>query len=70
MIRNVGDLDRLFRVLGAAGLIACSIFAPLPLTARLLACAAPAVYLLFTAATGLCLGYTLLGRTTCGAPRR
>lgn len=69
MTRNVGNRDRLARTLAAVPLLACSVMAPLPLIARLLALAAPAVYLLFTAVSGACLGYALTGKSTCPGPR-
>ena len=65
MIRNVGNLDRFARGGTAAALTICSFLAPLPLETRLLAFALPAVYLLFTALKGRCLGYRLMGRSTC-----
>jgi hypothetical protein len=68
MTRNLGTIDRVLRVLGALVLMAAAVLAPLSLTTRLLAFAAPAVYILFTAGAGLCLGYAMLGRSTCAAP--
>jgi hypothetical protein len=70
MIRNVGTRDRLYRGLAALPLLACSFLAPLPLGARLLTMAAPAIYLLFTAFAGLCACYALVGKSTCAVPRR
>ncbi len=65
MTRNIGNRDRLLRVTAALPLLACAFLAPLPLPARLAACAAPGVYLLLTALLGACLGYRLMGRSTC-----
>jgi hypothetical protein len=69
MRRNVGNADRVARALGALGLLTCAVMAPLPLGVRLAAFALPAVYLLLTAAVGTCLGYSLMGKSTCPAAR-
>ncbi|WP_437806507.1 YgaP family membrane protein [Sorangium sp. So ce1078] len=69
MKRNVGKRDRLFRGLGALVLLACAWAAPLPLAARLAAFGAAGAYLLFTALSGTCLGYALMGRSTCPLSR-
>jgi hypothetical protein len=65
MKRNVGNWDRIFRGLGALGMLTCSVMAPLPLAVRVGAFGASGVYLLFTALAGTCLGYRLMGRSTC-----
>jgi hypothetical protein len=65
MTRNVGTRDRLGRAVASMPLLMCALMAPLPLGARLLGFGAPAAYLLVTAAAGRCLGYRLLGRSTC-----
>jgi hypothetical protein len=70
MTRNVGTGDRLARALAALGMLACAVAAPLPVGLRLAAFAAPALYLLFTAVSSTCLGYRLMGRSTCPVPRR
>ena len=67
MKRNVGNWDRIFRGLGALGLLTCSVVAPLPLAVRVAAFGASGVYLLFTALAGTCVGYRLMGRSTCPA---
>jgi hypothetical protein len=63
--RNVGSRDRWLRTIAAIPLLACSVMAPLPLAARLVAFAAPAAFLLITGLTGFCPGYKVLGRSTC-----
>lgn len=68
-MKNVGTLDRLARGATAASLLACGALAPLPLVARIGMMAVPGIYLLATALFGSCLGYRLMGRSTCG-PRR
>jgi Protein of unknown function (DUF2892) len=65
---NLGSKDRLARVLGALPLAVCSVMAPFPLPLRLGLMALPAVYLLGTALVGSCLGYKLMGRSTCEVP--
>lgn len=67
MTRNVGSFDRIARAATAAALATCSFLAPLSLGTRLAAFAIPAVYLLFTALKGTCLGYRLMGRSSCPA---
>jgi hypothetical protein len=69
MKRNVGTADRLARGIGALGMFTCAMMAPLSLGVRLAAFSLPAVYLLFTALAGTCLGYRLMGKSTCPAPR-
>ncbi len=71
MERNLGNADRTRRALGAIALATCSVFAPLPLLLRVPAFGGMAIYLLYTVLSGTCLGYALLGKSTCptGAPR-
>ena len=65
MEKNLGNNDRALRALTVVGLLACSIFLPLPLLARVPAFGVTAAYLLYTALSGTCLGYALLGKSTC-----
>lgn len=67
MTRNVGSFDRLLRLLAALALAAGAALAPWPLATRLLALGLPALYMLFTAARGLCFGYLLMGKSTCSS---
>jgi len=69
MTRNVGNLDRLFRLLGATMMITCGFLAPLPPSLRPLLFI-PGVYMLGTALLGSCLGYRLMGKNTCALPAR
>ena len=62
---NLGRADRVLRLLATLGLSTCAALAPLSLELRLAAFAAPAVYLLLSALAGRCVGYTLLGKTSC-----
>ena len=65
MNRNVGNTDRLLRLLGALALASCALFAPLPLAVRIVAIGGMGAYMLVTAMVGTCLGYKLLGKSTC-----
>jgi hypothetical protein len=65
MKQNVGNRERVARSVAAVFMLVCSVLAPLSLAVRVAAFAVPAVYLLFTALRGTCIGYTLLGRSTC-----
>lgn len=62
---NVGKSDRLVRLVSAIALLSCAVMAPFPLAVRVGAMALPGLYLLATAAFGSCLGYRLMGRSTC-----
>jgi hypothetical protein len=65
MKRNIGSIDRVVRVAVALALFTAAALSPLSLGVRLLALAAPAAVLLLTALTGRCLGYRVLGMSTC-----
>lgn len=70
MTHNVGARDRWTRVLVALALLSCTVTAPLPFAARLLAFGLPAGYLALSALAGTCIGYTLMGKSTCARPGR
>lgn len=67
MKRNVGTIDRVFRGLGALAMAGCALMAPLPLTVRAPVFGGLSLYLVFTALAGTCLGYRMMGRSTCPA---
>jgi hypothetical protein len=67
---NLGRTDRFLRLIATGVLGGCAFAAPIPLLARLIVFALPAGYLLLSAALGTCLGYRILGRSTCPTPRR
>ena len=46
-------------------MLSCSVMAPLPYAVRVPAFGLMGVYMLFTALAGTCLGYRLMGRSTC-----
>lgn len=64
MKRNVGSSDRALRGLGALAMLLCAFLAPLQMAARV-GLGATGAYLLFTALAGTCLGYRLMGLSTC-----
>ena len=70
MEKNLGRSDRFVRALAIVGLSVCSIVSPLPLQLRVPAFGVLAVYLLYTVLSGTCLGYALLGKSTCRTPVR
>jgi hypothetical protein len=65
MKKNVGVSDRIARALGGASLLTCSFLAPLPLAARMAVFGTMGVYLLMTAVVGSCVGYALMGKSSC-----
>jgi len=65
MAKNLGNMDRALRVVGAMATGTCAVMAPAPLGVRLLAFGGTSLYFLFTALTGTCLGYRLIGKSTC-----
>ena len=65
MKKNVGTKDRVFRALAGLMMLVCSLMAPLPLAVRVAGFGMMGAYLLFTAAAGTCLGYRLMGKSSC-----
>ena len=70
MTRNVGTMDRVARGVGGLGLLTCAFMAPLAAEVRLPLFGAMAAYLAYTALAGSCLGYRMMGRSTCPAEQR
>lgn len=68
MKRNVGNGERVLRALAALALALCAVMAPLPLAVRLAGLATLSAYMMFTALAGSCLGYRLMGVSTCPVP--
>lgn len=64
MKRNVGNMDRILRGAAGAALLSCAVVAQLPLVVAG-GLGATGGYLIFTAFAGTCLGYRLMGRSTC-----
>lgn len=69
MTRNVGTIDRVLRVTAAIASGLAAALGPLELAPRL-ALGGTAAYLLWTALAGSCLGYRLMGRSTCSVGQR
>ena len=69
MARNVGNLDRMLRAVAAVGLGVCAVVAPVDGWIRGVM-AAQGLYFLATALAGSCLGYRMMGRSTCPVPSR
>ena len=65
MNKNLGRVDRILRLVAAVPLTACAFLAPLVAPIRLVAFGLPAGYMLLTALAGTCVGYALIGRSTC-----
>lgn len=65
MQKNVGTVDRVLRGLGAIAMGVAAALVPLPLWARVPVFGLLAVYLAFSTLSGTCLGYRLMGRSTC-----
>jgi len=66
---NVGTADRLARTVGAAMMIAAALLISLPVAGKV-GLAAMGIYLLGTAEAGTCLGYRLMGKSTCATHRQ
>jgi hypothetical protein len=65
---NVGTFDRVARALAAALAVTAAFTLPLA-GAWAVGLGATGVYLLGTAVAGTCLGYRLLGKSSCPVPR-
>jgi len=64
MKKNVASWDRIVRCLGAVAMAACALAVPMPPALRGVL-AVNAIYLAATALAGTCLGYRLMGISTC-----
>jgi hypothetical protein len=65
MKKNVSSRERALRVVAGGGMLACSVLAPLPMLLRALAFGAGGLYMIGTALAGTCLGYKMMGISTC-----
>lgn len=65
MKKNLSTISRVLRAGGGLALLLCSVLAPLPLLVRIGGLGGTGAYLLFTALAGSCLGYTMLGMSSC-----
>jgi Protein of unknown function (DUF2892) len=64
MSQNLGNPDRIARVLAAIAMVGTSVIVPLPLVGQI-GLALTGVYMLGTSLVGTCLGYKLMGVSTC-----
>jgi hypothetical protein len=67
-MENVGTLDRIFRAIGGVMMLGAGLVLAVPAAARG-TLVVTGVYLLTTVALGACLGYRLMGISTCRLPR-
>ena len=70
MNQNAASWDRVGRAVAGVGMLACSLLAPLPLMVRVLAFGVGGAYMMATALFGVCLGYKILGISTCPVDRK
>ena len=70
MKHNIASWDRIFRAIAGLAMIVSAFFVPLPLVVRLLALGLGGVYMVATALVGTCLGYKLMGFSTCPVQQR
>ncbi|MFO0547676.1 MAG: DUF2892 domain-containing protein [Polyangiaceae bacterium] len=68
MKKNLGSLDRAARGAGALAAFVTALVLGLPTIARL-GLVATGVYLVYTALAGTCLGYRMMGLSTCPTKR-
>lgn len=69
MRKNLGKVDRMLRAAGAVAMVVGAAVLPVSLELRL-ALGVSGIYVLMTALWGTCLGYRLLGMSTCPAGSR
>jgi hypothetical protein len=65
MNQNLARWDRVGRTVVATSMLVGAFAARIPWTVAVFALALPAVYMAFTALAGTCLGYRLMGYSTC-----
>jgi len=70
MKHNVGTWDRVVRAIAGLAMLTCSVMAPLPVLVRGCVLGVPGAYLLLTAVIGSCVGYRVLGKSTCALEAR
>jgi hypothetical protein len=70
MKQNTASWDRILRAVAGIAMLTCSVFAPLPFLVRVLALGAGGVYMLASALVGSCLGYRMMGISTCPVARK
>ena len=68
MTQNIGTRDRTVRAVASLVFFACTVAAPFPIHVRIFAFAIPGIYMMGTVLVGTCVGYKLMGRSTCAQP--
>ncbi len=69
LTQNLGNADSAFRAIAAVALLTASFIAPVPLMAAV-GLALTGVYMIGTSLVGTCLGYKLIGVSTCPVKQR
>ena len=69
MAQNLGTIDRIARGAGAVILFVVSAVSPLPVALQV-AVGLMGVYVLGSSLVGTCLGYKMMGMSTCPVPKR
>ena len=67
--KNLGNADRVLRAIAAVALFVAAFIAPVPLIATV-GFALTGVYMIGTTLVGTCLGYKLIGVSTCPVKQR
>lgn len=62
--QNLGNADRAIRAIAAVAMLIASFIAPVPMMAAV-GLALTGVYMIGTSLVGTCLGYKLIGVSTC-----
>lgn len=70
MKQNAASWDRGLRAIFGLAMLAGAVLSPLPLIARVLGLGGLGAYLLGSALVGTCLGYRLMGISTCPVRER
>ena len=70
MKHNIASWDRIVRAIAGLTMLTSSFFVALPLLVRILALGLGGVYMVATALVGTCLGYKLMGFSTCPVQQR
>jgi hypothetical protein len=65
MKQNAANLDPVHRAMAGLAMLAGAFLAPVPLLTRVLALGGVGAYMLGSALVGTCLGYRLIGISTC-----
>lgn len=70
MKQNAATWDRILRAISGVALLVGAFVAPMPLLGRVLAIGGTGAYLIGSALAGSCLGYRMMGISTCPVAKR